>query len=230
MILISLSNAHTHTHTRSPIIMAVYLHLSGRCRLSYVEWAGVFIAFVGMGLSSVSPLDTHAGHPAGHTHTHTHTSPGEGDIPPSLVAVSICMCLLSAVVYVLDTFIAKRVRAQVPILMYGCTVSLVIAVWAAVGSALFEGGVHFTAGRDGLLGWASSGDLFWELFSFALVVGMFTISGYNYAVLHVSPLLFSMAKLTDPFLTGVASWCTGLEGVPPLLGATLSCVYALDCC
>jgi drug/metabolite transporter (DMT)-like permease len=135
---ISTTNASLLVNS-TPIWMAVYLHLSRRCRLSVVEWAGVLVAFVGMGLSSID-------------------SAGEGgeeqedDIPPMLVALAVFLCLGSAVVYVFDTLIAKRVRVQVPIMLYGCLTSQVIAVWTGVGSALFEEGIRFTTDRDGLFG------------------------------------------------------------------------------
>jgi hypothetical protein len=67
----------------------------------------------------------------------------------------------------------------------------------------------------------SSNEVFLEMLLFASVVGVFTVGGYNYAVLHVSPLVFSMAKLIDSFLTGVASWSVGLEGVPPPMGTCM---------
>jgi drug/metabolite transporter (DMT)-like permease len=69
-----------------------------------------------------------------------------------LVALAVFLCLGSAVVYVFDTLIAKRVRVQVPIMLYGCLTSQVIAVWTGVGSALFEEGIRFTTDRDGLFG------------------------------------------------------------------------------
>lgn len=135
---ISTTNASLLVNS-SPIWMAVYLTVNRRCRLSLVEWAGVLVAFVGMGLSSID-------------------SAGEGgeeqedDIPPMLVALAVFLCLGSAVVYVFDTLIAKRVRVQVPIMLYGCLTSQVIAVWTGVGSALFEEGIRFTTDRDGLFG------------------------------------------------------------------------------
>lgn len=49
---------------------------------------------------------------------------------------------------------------------------------------------------------------------FGLSVGVICIAGFNYAVKHLPPLVFSAAALADPALTGIISWVSGIEGIP----------------
>jgi hypothetical protein len=51
---------------------------------------------------------------------------------------------------------------------------------------------------------------------FGFVVGVVCVGGFNYAMQHIHPLVFSCVLLVDPAVTGVLAWLIGVEGIPDI--------------
>ena len=93
-----------------------------------------------------------------------------------------------------------------------------IIATSSICALLFENvGIFYEPQRDNynsaLIGWT---DAEWidVILLFGFVVGVLCISGFNYAMEHISPLLFSTLSLIDPTLTGIISYIAGIESVP----------------
>jgi hypothetical protein len=67
-----------------------------------------------------------------------------------------------------------------------------------------------------VFGWASER---WvrAMLLFGLTIGVVCFAGFNYAVQHISPIIFSSVALVDPAVTGIISYVAGLEGMPDLM-------------
>ena len=66
-----------------------------------------------------------------------------------------------------------------------------------------------------LFGWLSP-DWLVIMIVFGFTIGFVCISGFNYAVTHIPPLVFSSIGLVDPLVTGLLSYIVGLEGIPDI--------------
>lgn len=66
-----------------------------------------------------------------------------------------------------------------------------------------------------LLGWMSH-EWVGKIMLFGFVVGCVCITGFNYAVQYISPLIFSSITLVEPLVTGGISWMAGLEALPDM--------------
>lgn len=66
-----------------------------------------------------------------------------------------------------------------------------------------------------LFGWASHKWL-GKILIFAFVVGVICVMGFNYAISHISPLVFSSIQLVDPIMTGIIVWIAGIECIPDI--------------
>lgn len=66
-----------------------------------------------------------------------------------------------------------------------------------------------------MFGWAT---IRWadKMLLFGLIIGVVCMTGYNYAVQYISPLVFSTISLIDPAATGLLSYLSGIEGIPDL--------------
>jgi len=64
-----------------------------------------------------------------------------------------------------------------------------------------------------LLGWSTSQ---WrgKMLLFGLWVGAVCITGFNYAMQYIPPLVFSSVTLVDPAVTAFISWTAGIEHLP----------------
>jgi drug/metabolite transporter (DMT)-like permease len=184
----------------TPIIMVIYYRMTG-VNVSVMEWIGVFGAFAGMCLAT---FDRTGGEDAGNP-------PKGATLAGQMIGFTLCM--FSSMISIPNTFWTHTTKKRVPLFIFSFLTTCIVVLCAMISSLIFEKDVTFDNKPSGMFGWASK-EYFITILGFALVVGFFTICGYNYALNYVSPMVFSMARLVDSFLTGLTSWLVGLEGVP----------------
>lgn len=74
--------------------------------------------------------------------------------------------------------------------------------------------VHvFCTGSHCVFGWVNR-EWVLAMLAWGFVIGFLCITGFNYAISEIPPLVFSAVNLIDPFVTGLLSWVVGIEGVP----------------
>eukprot|EP01038_Epipyxis_sp_PR26KG_P007676 gene7676-10445_t len=115
---------------------------------------------------------------------------------------------------------------------YTALTTLVNAVLSSIASILFEssnidpisGNLDLFCVTDNcVFGWVSKKWII-RMLIFGLVIGVLCIAGFNYAMQHIPPLIFSSLSLLDPALTAIISWLCGLESLPSLFTWLGGCV------
>ncbi|CAE7413937.1 unnamed protein product, partial [Symbiodinium microadriaticum] len=179
-----------------PIFLIGYLRCRGQS-LSYYEWIGTWVTMLGLFVAAAKDVLGGGGFEGIF-----------GDLLGCLSAVCQVMVILNR----------HKIKKYVPLWQYSAvTTLLVAAVSAGIHMLVEHKGPEdiFCARIDCVFGWASHQWLL-TMAIFALVVAT-CISGYNYSVQFVSPLVFSTVILIDPAISGFIAWVAALEAAPPLL-------------
>ena len=182
----------------TPLMLAIYLRLTGTS-LSASELVGIVVAFAGMAVA-IQPADS-AGQEAEQERTWKE------------VAIGTFLCLGSAFAALVNNLSSKKIKQHVPLLMFGFVNTVVLSLVTLVWSILLDGATVTDLTEKSVFGWFHP-NWFGTILAFAAGVALVTICGFNYAIQHVSLVVFATAGLFDPALTGLMSWTIGLEGVP----------------
>lgn len=195
-----------------PVMIVFYLTFTGR-PVSMIEWFGVGITVVGVVLAGGKELrEEFFGSNQNHQ---THKYELVGDL----------LCLTSAAFQVSVIMNRKYIGKRVPLMMYTFITTCMVTLSTSLTSyAIGDWHLDFQAKWYGLFclkesclfGWMSP-DWIGPMLMFGVVVGVLCIGAFNYANLHISPLVFSSINLLDPALTGIIAFMIGIEGVPELL-------------
>eukprot|EP01031_Cornospumella_fuschlensis_P031212 gene31212-37721_t len=215
-----------------PVLLVVAMRLSGQ-HVSLLEAAGVAVAFLGMFMSeyrgdSAEPQadgrDEHLRLSSMFLHAHASSSaaalPTEPHVPFHLQLFGLFLCLLAAGGEVVVIMNRIQTRPYVPLFQYTTSTCLVVTITATLLAVVLEDAVcplqtDGCFSERGLLGWAAPA---WRLrmLLFGLWVGTVCISGFNYAMQYIPPLVFSALSLVDPAVTAGLSYWAGLEALPSL--------------
>jgi drug/metabolite transporter (DMT)-like permease len=178
-----------------PVILILYFGVWQRRILSVVEWAGTFVAFGGLTFAALDMKDNSS--------MHEFTTEALGDF----------LCILSAVGQAIVIVTRGLIAEKLPLMQYTAFTTLVVAFSSSLITLFL--GTPFDFSEFGLFGWCTP---FWigKMFIFAFVVGVICVTGYNFAMRSISPLVFSSCLLVDPAITGLISWIIQIEGIPTL--------------
>jgi drug/metabolite transporter (DMT)-like permease len=183
----------------TPLLLAVYYRFTGTI-LSHKENWGIIIAFIGMVVAILGDFEDA-----------NSDNPDNSTLQQSLAGGGLCV--LSATLNLVNQLHAKKVKKYVPLFLYGWLLGLVLVVISIPWAMVADGAVLWSREEDGIFGWTSKAWLRIML-EFAAAVSFLTVCGYNYAIQNIPLVIFSTARLIDPFLTGLMSWMGGLEGIP----------------
>eukprot|EP01039_Chlorochromonas_danica_P003713 gene3713-4062_t len=187
-----------------PVLLVIALRCSGH-NISLAEWLGVTISFGGMFLSEYRPSSSHA-------------ELVEETTPFHLQLFGYSLCLLAAAGEVVTILNRIKTRKYVPLLQYTTFTSFVVALCATILAVCLEGSKFLEDGEICygplcLLGWMAPA---WraKMLLFGLWIGAVCITGFNYAMQYIPPLVFSSVTLVDPAVTAFISWIFGIESLP----------------
>ena len=177
-----------------PIIMMIYMWVFAKVELSKFEAAGAMVAFGGLLLAMLDQKADESAHEM------------------RMEVLGYLLCLLSGASEVVCILSRQRTIGVVPLIQFTAATTLVIAVISSV-LAITQLDSSFTVSDNGLFGWAADE---WRvrMFVFAFLVGVVCGIGFNYAQLHLSPLVFASCLLMDPAVTGLISWAVSVEDIP----------------
>ena len=181
-----------------PLILVAYVRYTG-VRISRGEVIGVLLTTAGMAITLMG----------GSSSNTTGFSVKEEGKEPLGDAMNIAASALMA----MDIVLMAHARSIVPLYTYTTALTACVVALSITVSLLFEDASLLRIDRTGVFGWAAP-DVVGLMLLFGLVVGMVGIVGFNFAVKHLSAVLFSSMQLIDPVLTGIIAWLWGLEGVP----------------
>lgn len=159
----------------------------------------------------------------------THPHGGSEDeklnnMPIYLQMLGVLLCFLSAVSEVVVIFNRIETRKYIPLIQYTTVTTIIVSISSTILTIFFDGTHLFNensyslclSGSKCVLGWL---DNYWiyKILLFGLWIGAVCITGMNYAMQYIPPLVFSSIGLLDPSLTAVISWLLGLESLPYFL-------------
>lgn len=188
-----------------PLLMVVILYYQGS-PVGVMDWTGVFIAIVGVGILGTP----------GFLNEHSSSSESESNdeaIPLSYQLFGAALCFLAAIGELIVILNRNQIKKYVPLMQYTAVTTTLIVIVSSIYTVIFEGTTILYFNKNSLLGWTSP-DWVGKILIFGLIVGVFCIAAFNYAMQFVNPLLFSALLLLGPPLTGILSWTSGVEGIP----------------
>jgi drug/metabolite transporter (DMT)-like permease len=194
--------ANTH-----PLMLVTVLYLTGS-KVQLLEWVGVSVIMCGICYSFVNQLDDFVAASVPATTNTGQQSTVFGD----------SLCLIAAFADMVLVLIRTKTTPHMTTLQYTGYTSLGIVLISTICSLYMDGTPENPVGifclqEDCVFGWMN-GRWVCLMLIFGLTVGVVCIAGFNYAVQHLPPLVFSAAALVDPALTGLISWVCGIEGIP----------------
>jgi len=201
--------------TCHPILLVVFLRLTGK-EVSMYEWVGVFVAFSGVLVSNFSNFIE------GDSAEDPTMAADMSKVPIHLQMVGFLLCIFSAASEVAVIINRIKTRKYVPLLQYTVATTFVVLFSAWITSMILENtrmfditdqSISFCFEDNCVFGWMSH-YWRWRMLIFGLWVGAVCITGFNYAMSYIPPLVFSSLSLLDPTLTALLSWMFALEGLP----------------
>eukprot|EP01039_Chlorochromonas_danica_P003650 gene3650-3996_t len=187
-----------------PVLLVFVMKFMGH-EISIAEWIGVMVSFGGMFLSEyrVSGAEAEA---------------VEETTPFHLQLFGYFLCFLAAAGEVVTILNRIKTRKYVPLLQYTVATSIAVMICATVLALWIEERKLFEDGRlcfeaHCLLGWMAPAWRF-KMLVFGLWVGAVCITGFNYAMQYIPPLVFASVTLVDPAVTALISWIFGIEALP----------------
>jgi len=190
-----------------PILLVMSLAAGGTA-VSCLEWVGVLVSFGGILLISLRERPSH--------------------LPPEVVAhdkewLGLLLCFVSAACEVLVVFNRLKTKRFVPLMQYTAATTVVVALISSLSFLVLESdadsswaGSIFCRGLESdhcIIGWTSYK---WirKVFLFGFIIGVICFTGFNYALQHIPPLVYSSLTLLDPAVTAALSWLIGVEALP----------------
>eukprot|EP01038_Epipyxis_sp_PR26KG_P013335 gene13335-17884_t len=201
-----------------PLILVIVLRLRG-VQVSYLEVIGVITSLLGIFLVGLPTF-------------FDEETPSNPNYDSRYELLGYLLCFIAAgaeVVIMLNRIVTKK---YVPLMQYTALTTLVNAVLSSIASILFEssnidpisGNLDLFCVTDNcVFGWVSKKWMV-RMLLFGLVIGVVCFAGFNYAMQHIPPLIFSSLSLLDPALTAIISWLCGLESLPSLFTWLGGCV------
>ena len=213
-----------------PLMLCLFFCVMRPLAVSKFEIAGVIISFLGLVIAGFGELadssdkDSHNLHNSGSSHNNStslsqinqqqQSNGGGFSLPKELFGDFLCVC--ASVFEVVVILNRHKIKPFVPLMQYTAITTIFVALMTTVMAVIAYDGVDVLCTRDEcIFGWFSER---WALIMlvFGFIVGVVCIAGFNFAMTHISPLIFSSVLLADPACTGLISWATGLEGIPDL--------------
>jgi drug/metabolite transporter (DMT)-like permease len=124
------------------------------------------------------------------------------------------LCVLGSIFIAYNVLEGSPCRKAVPLFAYTTITSVGCWIFLLVATVSLEGTTLSMHPVDGAFGWLADTEMTVRIILFGFLVGMVGISGFNFAVAHMSPILFSTVQLLDPGLAGIMSAMFGIEGWP----------------
>jgi drug/metabolite transporter (DMT)-like permease len=124
------------------------------------------------------------------------------------------LCVLGSLFIAYNVLESNPCRKAVPLFAYTTITSIGCWIFLLVATVSLEGTTLSMHPVDGAFGWLADTEMTVRIILFGFLVGMVGISGFNFAVAHMSPILFSTVQLLDPGLAGIMSAVFGIEGWP----------------
>ena len=202
-----------------PLLLVLYMVAIGR-KVSWQEWVGVLVSFSGLLFIAFFSSDglwyRIVGVGSSHrrpTSTDSVQQPWIGDM----------LCFFAAVAEVVVIMNRESTKHYVPVIQYTTLTTICVAFMTTFGASFYTSAAFFCTNDDCLFGWMS-GKWLLVMTIFGFVVGVVCVGGFNYAMQHIHPLVFSCVLLVDPAVTGVLAWLIGVEGIPDvftMVGGTI---------
>jgi drug/metabolite transporter (DMT)-like permease len=161
--------------TLYPLMLVFYFRYTG-VSLSRVEWVGVMIAVGGIIVATML----------------SSSNSNDIGLKPTMTIFGDSLCLLSAVCETLVILNRQKTLQHVPLMQYTTATTLVVTVLSSIFFFIASSITSIGSGNEMkfqifcfentcLLGWFST---FWvlKMLAFGLLVGVFCIGGFNYAV------------------------------------------------
>jgi len=180
-----------------PLFLVMYYGCRGQV-VSQTEWLGVLVACTGITLTIFDE---------------TPEQLVESQDARHLEWLGLFLCVCAAVAEVLILVCRSVVSTNVPTMMYTFCTTVEVALISAIMCLVTGQATDIGFGDTGLLGWLTAK---WaaKMFVFGFVVGVICVAGFNFAMTHISALVFSACLLVDPAVTGVISYMIKLEHWP----------------
>ena len=195
-----------------PLMLVFVLSLSGKKKVTAIEWAGTCISILGIVVATSRGL----------FHFVNNTS-DEDNVASTAKKQMLgdVLCIMASAAEVGVILNRTATKKHVPLFMYTTITTLQVAIFVSIASVVLDdterGRVGiFCIDENCIFGWVSHTWLL-KMLLFGLVIGVVCIAGFNYAIQFIPPLVFSSILLVDPAVTGVISWLLGLEGIPDYL-------------
>ena len=179
-----------------PIMLVLYFAVS-RLPVHALEGIGVLVAFWGL---SLAVLDEDA-------------EAEEFGMRKKLLGLG--MCLIAAIGQTIVIINWSLISNYVSIIQYTISTTCIVGLVSSFCSVVFMGSEFSFNISYGVFGWLST-RWFFPIVLFSLGLGIAYIAGTNFAMKHISPLVFSSCLLMDPAATGLISWLLKLEDLPGL--------------
>jgi drug/metabolite transporter (DMT)-like permease len=164
--------------------------------VSGLEWGGVVIAFLGLLMAAEDIPEESSSSPEDKNNA----------------SIGIGLCVIAAIGEVVVILNRQSINHCVMTMEYSAFTTVIVSIISSIASVLMYGS-DLSISDNGLFGWLSP-DWLGRMFLFGFIVGVVCVSGFNYAMNFISPLVFSSILLVDPAVTGVISWFIGIESIP----------------
>lgn len=193
-----------------PLVLVVYIRVIGEY-ITYFEWTGIFVALLGVTIAASQGLFKLAS---------SFSSSGD---PVKNELLGDALCIVASLSEALVIINRRAIKKYVPLFQYTFATTFIVAICSSIASFLFDGtsdigtdNIEVFCRQDNcIFGWTSSHWIV-PILLFGFIVGVICVAGFNYAVMYISPLVFSSILLVDPAITGIISWSAGLEDIPSL--------------
>jgi len=180
-----------------PLFLVMYYGVCGLA-VSRMEWLGVLIACIGIAFTIFDESSEQL---------------ALTDSARELEWFGLFLCICAAAAEVLILVCRNAVGTNVPTMMYTFCTTVEVAVISAVMCMVTGEATGAGFSDAGLLGWLTAK---WaeKMFLFGFVVGVICVAGFNFAMTHISALVFSACLLVDPAVTGLISYLIKIEQWP----------------
>ena len=207
-----------------PILLVIWLRITGTS-ITWYEYNGVLIAFAGMIISCLQDIFESSEKSLDITSNISHQFLG------------YFLCFLAAIGEVFVIFNRLKTKKYVPLMQYTFATTIIVAILASIASILFErkGMIYTPLVTDGttsvsvfcledncIFGWFSQ-KWFLTILIFGIWIGVFCVSGFNYAV----KLLFEFRVVSFLIIFPDAIYRTANLFLIKFIGPSDNCNYIL---
>ncbi len=93
---------------------------------------------------------------------------------------------------------------------------MLVGLCCGATAVALEGASLWGVSDRSLLGWTGR-DWRWLEVAFSFVIGVVSLTGFNYACRFIPALIYSSLQLVDPALCALLTWLSGIERAPSVL-------------